>query len=188
MHPKHHCCGPIMQICPLQHPQDLVFPHKGYKATPGASTGHLPPGLLQPDLGWTRSSCDKTIALYPEHCSAPCFQYTQIVPCDPPPLWPKLSSCCSSHFIQDEGTGLQGRQRNCTHLPPNSGQSMRPSTGTLLYCISRLADTTIAENKPRFLSIVMTLFCSGDSVVERATWTLCSMITIHVFYIYIEGI
>ena len=29
LRPQHHCCGPILQICNLQHLQDLVFPHKG---------------------------------------------------------------------------------------------------------------------------------------------------------------
>ena len=36
-----------------------VFPHKGRNTTPGPSTGHLPPGLLQLALGWTPSLCDK---------------------------------------------------------------------------------------------------------------------------------
>ena len=49
--PQHQCCGPILQICPLHHPQDLVFPHKRHSATPGPSASHLPPGLLQLLLG-----------------------------------------------------------------------------------------------------------------------------------------
>ena len=40
LHPRHHCCGPILQICPLQHPQDPVFPHKGHDTTPFPSAGH----------------------------------------------------------------------------------------------------------------------------------------------------
>ena len=51
--PQHHCCGPILQICLLQHLQicllqhlqDPVFPHKRCNTTPGPSAGHLPPGL-----------------------------------------------------------------------------------------------------------------------------------------------
>ena len=58
LHPQHHCCGLILQICPLQHPQDPDFPHKRCCATPGPSTGHLPPGLLQLPLGWTLSFCN----------------------------------------------------------------------------------------------------------------------------------
>ena len=46
LHPQHHCCGPILQICPLQHPQDLDFPNKRRNTTPGPSAGHLPSGLM----------------------------------------------------------------------------------------------------------------------------------------------
>ena len=53
LHLQHHSWGPILQICPLQRPLDLVFPHKGRNATVGPSAGHLPPGLLQLTLGWT---------------------------------------------------------------------------------------------------------------------------------------
>ena len=56
--PQHHCCGLILQICPLQHPQDPGFSHKGHNATPAPSAGHLPPRLLQLTLGWTPSLCD----------------------------------------------------------------------------------------------------------------------------------
>ena len=45
-------------FCPLQHPQDPVFPHKWSDTTPGPSAGHLLPGLLQLPLGWTFSLCD----------------------------------------------------------------------------------------------------------------------------------
>ena len=41
LHPQYHCCGPILQICPLQHPQDLVFPHKRHSATPGPSPSEV---------------------------------------------------------------------------------------------------------------------------------------------------
>ena len=37
LHPQHQCCGPIMQICPLQHPQELVFPNNGHNRTPSPS-------------------------------------------------------------------------------------------------------------------------------------------------------
>ena len=40
LYPQHHC-GQILQICPLQHLQDPVFPPKGRNVTHGPSTGHL---------------------------------------------------------------------------------------------------------------------------------------------------
>ena len=79
LHPQHHYCGPTLQI--LQHPQDLVFPHKRCNATPGRSAGHLPLGLLQLPLGWT---CESTVAAYPERYRTPCLQSSQILPCDTP--------------------------------------------------------------------------------------------------------
>ena len=30
------------------------------------------------------------------------------------------ASCCEPHLIKDNGAGLQGHQRNCTCLPPNT--------------------------------------------------------------------
>ena len=57
--PLSHWCGLILQICPLQHPQDLVFPHRGRKATPGPSAGHLLPGLLQLLLAGLPASATK---------------------------------------------------------------------------------------------------------------------------------
>ena len=81
-------------------------------------------------LGWTPSLCDLIVAEYSECCSMPCFQSTQIFLCQPPSSWPPLAYCCSPLLIQDDDTGLEGHQRNCTHLPPNTGQTTRPSTST----------------------------------------------------------
>ena len=61
LHPQDHCCGPILQMFPLKHQQDLVFPHKGRNATPGPSAGHLLPGLLHLTLGWTPSLLTKLL-------------------------------------------------------------------------------------------------------------------------------
>ena len=47
LRPQHHYCGQILQIYPLQHPQELVIPHKGHNTTLGPSASHLLPGLLQ---------------------------------------------------------------------------------------------------------------------------------------------
>ena len=98
----------------------------------------------------------------------PCFQSTQILLCDPAPPWPPLASCCSPLPIQDVGAGLQGHQWNCTHLPPNTGQTKRPSLSTSLYYISWLAGTAITVSKKILLCEVTTLLCSEASVVE---WT-----------------
>ena len=51
-----------------------------------------------------------------------CVQPTKILPCGLPLLWPPLTPC-SSHQIQDNGTGLQGCQRNCPYLPPSVSQT-----------------------------------------------------------------
>ena len=63
---------------------------------------------------------------------------TQTLPFDP--LHP-LAFCCNLHPIQDDGAGLHGCQRNCTCLPPNTGQITLPSKSTSLFYISWPADT-----------------------------------------------
>ena len=86
----------------------------------------------------------------------------------PPPPWLPLASCCSPHTIQDDGTGLQGLQRNCTDVTPNTGLTTCPRASTSLHIINWPAGTAITENKQKSLSKVKTLLCSGHSVV---TWT-----------------
>ena len=81
----------------------------------------------------------------------------------PPPPWPPLASCCGLHPIQGDGAGLPGRQWYCTCLPPNTGQTTRPSESTLLIYISWPAGTPIAEIKQSPLSTVTTLLCFGTS-------------------------
>ena len=82
---------------------------------------------------------------------------------------PPLTSCRSLHPIQDDAASHHDRQRNCTHLPPNTGQTTRSSAGSSLHYISWLAGTAIAESKQRSLSAeVMTLLCSGAPVVEQS--------------------
>ena len=58
LHRKHHCGGPILQICTLQHPQNPALPHKGSSSASSPITGHLPPQLLQLTPGWTCCLCD----------------------------------------------------------------------------------------------------------------------------------
>ena len=58
LHGKHHCAGPILQICTLQHPQNPALPHKGSSSASSPITGHLPPRLLQLTPGWTSCLCD----------------------------------------------------------------------------------------------------------------------------------
>ena len=64
-----------------------------------------------------------------------------------PPQWPPLASCCGLHPIQDDGAGLRGQQRNCTRLPPNTGQTTCPSKSTLLIYVSWPTGSPIAESK-----------------------------------------
>ena len=59
---------------------------------------------------------------------------------------------------QDDGAGLQGRQRNCARLPPNTGQTTRPSANTSLHYISWAGGTAIGEREQRSLSKFTTLF------------------------------
>ena len=89
------------------------------------------------------------------------LQFSQILPSDPPPPLPPLASCCSPHPIQD-WPGLQGRQRSCTCLPPNTSQITRPRESASLMYISWPGSTTIAESKQSPLSEVTTPLCSGD--------------------------
>ena len=128
-------------------PTSLLWPNPA--DLPSATSAGLP---VQLALGWTPSLCYKTAAAYPECCSAPCFQSAQIVPCDtPPPPWPPLASCCGLHQIQDDNTGLQGRQWNCAHLPPNTGETTRHPARALGSTTSagRLVPPSLTANKAR---------------------------------------
>ena len=55
LHREHHRGGTILQICPLQHPQDPALPHEGSSSAPGPSACHIPPPLLQLNPGWRES-------------------------------------------------------------------------------------------------------------------------------------
>ena len=65
-------------------------------------------------------------------------------------VWPPLASCCGPYPTQDDGAGLRGRQRNCTRLPPNTGQTTRLSESTSPIYISWPMGTPTAESKHRF--------------------------------------
>ena len=80
------------------------------------------------------------------------------------PPWPPLASCCGPHLIKDDGTGPQGRQQNCTRLPPNTGQIARPGKSISLIYVSWLTGIAIKQST---LSKVVTLLCFGTSVVKR---------------------
>ena len=66
---------------------------------------------------------------------------------------PKFSHVTSAGFllqphpILDDGAGLQGRRRNCTHLPPNTGQTTGDSTSTSLFPAGRLVPPSLGANK-----------------------------------------
>ena len=101
------------------------------------------------------------IAVYKERCSTLHFLSIQIPP------WPSLASCCGPHLIQDDVSGLQGRQQNWTRLPPDTGQTTRYSTNTSLGYISWPTGSAIAESKQNSHSEVTNFLCSGASVVEQ---------------------
>ena len=73
---------------------------------------------------------------------------------------PLLRDLYCPHPIQNDVTGLQGQQWNCTRLPPNSGQTTRP----LLYYISWLAGTASAESKQSSLRKVATWYCHQSTL------------------------
>ena len=64
-------------------------------------------------------------------------------------LWPPLAPCSSSHQIQDNGTGLQGGQRNCPCIPPSIGRTTQPSPSAPFNNLSLTPCTTIAKSKRR---------------------------------------
>ena len=66
---------------------------------------------------------------------------------------------------EDDGTGLQGHQRNCTHLSPNTGQTTCPRVSTSLQYISWRAGTAIAESKQMSLSEVLPVQTSTRSSI-----------------------
>ena len=101
---------------------------KGCNAIPGPSASLDYCNLLLAGL-------PASVTKYPEFCSLPCFQSIQILPCDPPTLWPPLASFCGPHLIQDNGAGLQGHQLNCKDLqtlvrPNTPVRALRSTTAT----------------------------------------------------------
>ena len=78
-----------------------------------------------------------------------------------------MASYYNLHPIQDDDTGLQGHQQNCIHLPPNTGQTTRPSMSTSLHYISWPTGTAITDSKQRLHSEVTAPLCSGATVVEK---------------------
>ena len=83
-------------------------------------------------------------------------------------MYPEHCSVTSTSFLLRPTSILrwrcwpsQGHQQNCTHLPPNTGQTTRPSMSTSLCSISWQAGTTITESKQSSLSEVVSLLCSG---------------------------
>ena len=88
-------------------------------------------------------------------------------PCEPPPPWPPLASCCNLHPIWRDGAGLQGRQRNCTHLPPHHTPQyehfapLQQRAGR--YCHCHLIDLINGE---------MSLFIAFDKCTDcKSLWT-----------------
>ena len=66
-----------------------------------------------------------------------------------PPSFVTSTGFLLQHPIPDNGAGLQGHQRNCTHLPPYTGQTTHPSESTLLFYISwPVVTPSLRANKP----------------------------------------
>lgn len=75
-HPKHHCCDPILQICPPNIHRIRSFLTKG-------ATQLLVQALVISHLDYSNSLL--AIAAYLERCSMLHIQSTQILTCDSPP-------------------------------------------------------------------------------------------------------
>ena len=82
---------------------------------------------------------------------------------------PLLQNRCSVsrtlHSIKDVGAGLQGRQRNCARLPPNTGHTTSSPERALRSATSAswLVPPSLRPNKARSAK---SRLCSGASVVE----------------------
>ncbi|KAK6307586.1 hypothetical protein J4Q44_G00227340 [Coregonus suidteri] len=76
----------------------MTLPHTGSGAGPSLSTCHLPSGLLQFAVGWAPCLCHQTPATYPERCSPPGVQPSQVLPCQPAPPHTPLTSSRSSRI------------------------------------------------------------------------------------------
>ena len=86
----------------------------------------------------------------------------------PPPPWPQLALRYGPHPIQDDGAGLKGCQRNCTYLPPNTGETTRPSGSTRSSTAAgQLVPLSIRANKSHTDNSSQTLLCIGTSLVEQ---------------------
>ena len=153
-----HRCGPILQICPLQHPQDPDIPHKRRNASNRWSSLALVISLLGYCNSWqhhcraSRTLQRVLFSVYPNSPMRP-----------PPPPWPPLPSCCSPPLIQDDDISFQGSRRKCTHLPLHAGQTTHPSASTSATLAGRLIPSSLRSDK----GCSATLLCFGASVVER---------------------
>ena len=75
------------------------------------------------------------------------FSIYQILPCEPPPPWPPLASCCGTHLIQDDGAG----DGNNGTAPIYLQTLVRPHTPAQALCSTtsagRLVPPSLRANK-----------------------------------------
>ena len=120
-----------------QHLQDPVVPGKGHNATPSPSAGQLPPGLLQLAFSCT--------PLRRNRRGVPCFQSTQILPCDL--HWLPVTACIRFKLMVLAFKAVK-----------------RTAPIYLQTLVKPPSCTTIAESKQ-----MASLLCSGASVAEWTT-------------------
>ena len=152
-------CGLILQICPLQYPQDSVFPHKQCKETPGRSA------IACLDY------CISLLAGLPASVNKPPQPIQNAVGRlidNPPKFSHSPSSMTAIGFLLQPASDSRRwcwPSRLSMELHPSSSKhwsdhTPHAPTSALLYYISWPAGTAS-------LSAVATLLCFGTSVVER---------------------
>ena len=177
LHGQHHRSGLILQIFSLQHPRDPALPHEG-KQRNAWSKCLSSPALTTATRSWLDSLQPaikplQRIQNAAAHLVFNLPKFSHVTPLFRDLHWlPVLAS----HQIQDNGTGLQGCQRNCPYLPPSVSQTPRPSSSAPLNYLSWPAGTAIAKSKQRSHSKVTTLLCfwhrnSGTSSLPMSAST-----------------
>ena len=156
LHPKHHCCGQILQIIQIY----IICRIWSFLTTD--STQLLVQALVTSCLDY----CNSLLAGLPAFATKP-LQHIQN---SAAPLFFSLLKFshvtplfCDLHWLPVAASiqfkNIQGHKQNCTRLPLNTGQTTRPSESTLLHYISWPAGAHHWEQ--------IALLCSGASVVER---------------------
>ena len=147
LRPQRHRCGPILQICPLQHPQDPVFPYRGPLVSCLNYCNSLLSGL--------RASASNPLQFIQN--TAACFIYNL----------PKFSHVTT---LQRDLHWLSIAARVQFNMIVLAFKLINRTAPLYLqtYYISWPAGTAIAESKQSPLCKVATPLCFGTSMVELA--------------------